>query len=164
VHQLQLVTAATAMLRSTRITLLSLLLITANVDYEFVNAFLSFPTPQWNGIYTKKMTNQRIRQDSLNDHMLMENYMVEKKQYDLIEDTMSYTTNEKNNRRHFLTTLTTSFLMNEWFISKQQPMSAFAVGDLPDTFNVDDYIKTGMVMNPMGVSGQAGKSKPITGM
>jgi hypothetical protein len=29
--------------------------------------------------------------------------------------------------------------------------------DLPDRFNVDDYLKTGMVMNPMGVSGQAGK-------
>lgn len=27
---------------------------------------------------------------------------------------------------------------------------------LPGRFNVDDYLKTGMVMNPMGVSGQAG--------
>ena len=27
---------------------------------------------------------------------------------------------------------------------------------LPDRFNVEDYLKTGMVMNPMGVSGQAG--------
>ena len=28
---------------------------------------------------------------------------------------------------------------------------------LPDRFNVEDYLKTGQVMNPMGVSGQAGK-------
>jgi hypothetical protein len=27
-----------------------------------------------------------------------------------------------------------------------------------DRFNVEDYLKTGMVMNPMGVSGQAGTS------
>lgn len=38
------------------------------------------------------------------------------------------------------------------------PITAHAkADDLPDRFNVDDYLKTGMVMNPMGVSGQAGK-------
>jgi hypothetical protein len=47
---------------------------------------------------------------------------------------------------------------------KNSVPGANAAGELPDQFNVDDYLKTGMVMNPMGVSGQAGKSKPETGM
>lgn len=34
----------------------------------------------------------------------------------------------------------------------------------PDRFDVDDYLKSGFVSNPMGVSGQAGKSKPNTGV
>ena len=36
--------------------------------------------------------------------------------------------------------------------------------DSPDSMDVDDFLKSGMVMNPMGVSGQAGKSKPDTGV
>lgn len=32
------------------------------------------------------------------------------------------------------------------------------------SMNVDDFLKTGMVSQPMGVSGQAGKSKPETGV
>jgi len=33
-----------------------------------------------------------------------------------------------------------------------------------ETFDVDDYLRTGMVAQPMGVSGQAGKSRPETGV
>lgn len=36
--------------------------------------------------------------------------------------------------------------------------------EIPDRLNVDDYLRTGFVSNPMGVSGQAGKSKPETGV
>lgn len=34
----------------------------------------------------------------------------------------------------------------------------------PDSMNVDDFLKSGFVSQPMGVSGQAGKSKPETGV
>ena len=43
-----------------------------------------------------------------------------------------------------------------------QPASAAGEGEA--TFNVDDYLRTGLVAQPMGVSGQAGKSKPETGV
>ena len=33
-----------------------------------------------------------------------------------------------------------------------------------ESFNVDDFLRSGMVAQPMGVSGQAGKSKPETGV
>lgn len=41
---------------------------------------------------------------------------------------------------------------------------ALAAGDTPDEFDVDSYIRTGLVTQPMGVSGQAGKSRPETGV
>jgi hypothetical protein len=45
------------------------------------------------------------------------------------------------------------------------PLDAVAAADeRPDQFDVDNFIKSGMVMNPMGVSGQAGKSRPETGV
>lgn len=34
----------------------------------------------------------------------------------------------------------------------------------PDSLDVDNFIRTGVVANPMGVSGQAGKSRPETGI
>ena len=36
--------------------------------------------------------------------------------------------------------------------------------EVPDSFDVDSYLRTGYVANPMGVSGQAGKSRPETGV
>lgn len=36
--------------------------------------------------------------------------------------------------------------------------------DTPEGVDVDSYLRTGMVPQPMGVSGQAGKSKPETGV
>lgn len=35
---------------------------------------------------------------------------------------------------------------------------------IPDRMDVDNFLRTGMVANPMGVSGQAGKSRPETGV
>jgi hypothetical protein len=40
---------------------------------------------------------------------------------------------------------------------QEQTAQAAGADDIPDTFNVDDYLRTGQVMNPMGVSGQAGE-------
>jgi hypothetical protein len=34
----------------------------------------------------------------------------------------------------------------------------------PESFDVDSYLRTGYVSSPMGVSGQAGKSRPETGV
>ena len=34
---------------------------------------------------------------------------------------------------------------------------AYAVADMPDSFDIDSYLKSGFVQNPMGVSGQAGE-------
>jgi hypothetical protein len=44
------------------------------------------------------------------------------------------------------------------------PAAFAASAQNENTFNVDEYLKSGMVMNPMGVSGQAGKRKPETGV
>lgn len=41
---------------------------------------------------------------------------------------------------------------------------AFAESSTPDSLDVDNFIRTGVVANPMGVSGQAGKSRPETGI
>lgn len=71
-----------------------------------------------------------------------------------------------DNRRRFLANSASILLSSSasWMMTMAQPVIANAAGELPDQFNVDDYLKSGMVMNPMGVSGQAGKSKPVTGM
>lgn len=47
-----------------------------------------------------------------------------------------------------------------------QQAAALAASDPagPGGFNVDDYLRTGLVAQPMGVSGQAGKSRPETGV
>ena len=36
--------------------------------------------------------------------------------------------------------------------------------DTPDAMDVDSFLRTGMVPMPMGVSGQAGKARPETGV
>ena len=47
-------------------------------------------------------------------------------------------------------------------LTGQEP--AKAVADRPDSFDVQDFIRTGVVQQPMGVSGQAGKPRPETGV
>lgn len=42
--------------------------------------------------------------------------------------------------------------------------NSWAEGQAPGGFQVDDFLKTGQVAMPMGVSGQAGKSRPETGI
>jgi hypothetical protein len=47
------------------------------------------------------------------------------------------------------------------------PQKAFALADeskIPDTLDIDNFLRYGQVSNPMGVSGQAGKSRPETGV
>lgn len=48
-------------------------------------------------------------------------------------------------------------------VAAPQPGWALPDEDL-DTLDVESYLRTGMVANPMGVSGQAGKSRPETGV
>lgn len=61
-----------------------------------------------------------------------------------------------NNRRAFLSAIAVSAT----FISS----STAALADDQGAFSVDDFLKSGQVAMPMGVSGQAGKSKPETGI
>jgi len=53
-----------------------------------------------------------------------------------------------------------------WALVQQEAALADAPpdGGMPDRFDVDSYLKSGYVQNPMGVSGQAGKSRPETGV
>jgi len=53
-----------------------------------------------------------------------------------------------------------------WAVIQQKAALADAPpdGGMPDRFDVDSYLKSGYVQNPMGVSGQAGKSRPETGV
>jgi hypothetical protein len=44
------------------------------------------------------------------------------------------------------------------------PLTVHADSEMPDRFDVDQFLRTGIVPNPMGVSGQAGKSRPETGV
>jgi hypothetical protein len=63
---------------------------------------------------------------------------------------------ESANRRSFLSAATASFT----FLAS----STAALADEQGAFSVDDFLKSGQVSMPMGVSGQAGKSKPTTGI
>lgn len=63
-----------------------------------------------------------------------------------------------NDRRNFITQSAATILAS---IAIGNPKAAFAADD---GFSVDDFLKTGQVAMPMGVSGQAGKSKPETGI
>lgn len=63
-----------------------------------------------------------------------------------------------NDRRKFITQSAATILVS---ITAGNTKAAFAADD---GFSVDDYLKTGQVAMPMGVSGQAGKSKPETGI
>ena len=71
-----------------------------------------------------------------------------------------------DNRRRFLAQSASLLLPSSasWMMTMAQPVKVNAAGELPGQFNVDDYLKSGMVMNPMGVSGQAGKDTSVTGM
>jgi hypothetical protein len=51
-----------------------------------------------------------------------------------------------------------------WFASAGMVVPAFAADEGAQGMNIDDFMKTGMVSQPMGVSGQAGKSRPETGV
>lgn len=68
---------------------------------------------------------------------------------------------EMNSRRDFVTSAATVFIASSSILIPPSVPSAFAAdGD----FNVDNFLKSGQVAMPMGVSGQAGKSRPETGI
>lgn len=69
-----------------------------------------------------------------------------------------YTTIESTHRRVVLERSMAGLVA---FLSYPTVVHAAVDDKLPDRFNVDDYLKTGMVMNPMGVSGQAGMSTSL---
>lgn len=50
------------------------------------------------------------------------------------------------------------------FVATKSSASYAEEDKIPETFDIDSYLRTGYVSNPMGVSGQAGKSRPETGV
>lgn len=50
------------------------------------------------------------------------------------------------------------------FVVAQKVNAEAGADTMEDKLDVDSFLRTGMVQNPMGVSGQAGKSKPETGI
>ncbi len=62
-----------------------------------------------------------------------------------------------SSRRKFVANVFGSFFVASTIGTK-------AAGAEEGGFNVDDFLKTGQVAMPMGVSGQAGKSRPETGI
>mmetsp|Transcript_25412 Transcript_25412/g.39041 ORF Transcript_25412/g.39041 Transcript_25412/m.39041 type:complete len:287 (+) Transcript_25412:82-942(+) len=50
------------------------------------------------------------------------------------------------------------------FLGQSQLVHAEDSVGVPDSLNVDNFMRQGRVSNPMGVSGQAGKSRPETGV
>jgi len=67
---------------------------------------------------------------------------------------------EKNSRRDFVTSAAMVFTASSILSPSVVPSAFAADGD----FNVDNFLKSGQVAMPMGVSGQAGKSRPETGI
>jgi len=77
----------------------------------------------------------------------------------LIDTSLNANNNEADaSRRSFFSTLTISTAA-ALSVSGLNSMPAFA-----DGMDVNDFLKSGQVAMPMGVSGQAGKSKPRTGI
>lgn len=72
---------------------------------------------------------------------------------------------EQLSRRHALGWMAGTTISSSASIVLAPVANALADDDkMPDRFDVDNFIKTGMVAQPMGVSGQAGKSRPETGV
>lgn len=66
-------------------------------------------------------------------------------------------TDHEDDRRSFVTKTAAAILIPFWGTQPNTVMAA-------DSLNVDDFLQTGTVAMPMGVSGQAGKAKPVTGI
>lgn len=68
-----------------------------------------------------------------------------------------------HDRRRFVSSAFTTLLGSATILAASSNIPVYAV-DTPDGMDVNGFLKTGMVQMPMGVSGQAGKSKPETGV
>lgn len=49
-------------------------------------------------------------------------------------------------------------------ITTSTPLPAWAVADKPDRFEEEEFLRRGVATQPMGISGQAGKPRPETGV
>jgi hypothetical protein len=79
-------------------------------------------------------------------------------------DALSSLLNSNNNDKISRRAALSGCLISVVGLVAPQISNAAGAEDIPDRFNVDDYLRTGIVANPMGVSGQAGKSRPETGV
>lgn len=71
--------------------------------------------------------------------------------------TYAMSSNTAQSRRAALGWMTGGMTGWATVVMTEQAAQAAGADDIPDKFNVDDYLRTGQVMNPMGVSGQAGE-------
>jgi len=81
------------------------------------------------------------------------------------ETSDEYDIQDKNTRLYFhrRNLLKSALLLTSGAIMTTNPLSARAQ-DTDERLDVDSFLRTGQVANPMGVSSQAGKSKPQTGV
>jgi hypothetical protein len=87
------------------------------------------------------------------------NGSVSKTSTTVLSNTRNNDNNVSSNKRRDLFASTFGIILGST-ISTTNMASA----DPDGGFNVDDFLKSGQVSMPMGVSGQAGKSKPETGI
>lgn len=111
---------------------------------------------------TSTITNQIVSSSSTNT------------QLNLSDDNENEINNKINNnvvssRKNFIQNLLVSsstLVSATTMMGIQNPQPAFAEGDggRPESLDIDNFLRTGQEAFPMGVSSQAGKSKPVTGV
>jgi len=122
----------------------SFLALTATTN---VNAF----TP------TSTITNQIVSSSSTNT------------QLNLSDNNSNSNNNVVSSRKNFIQNLLVSsstLVSAATMLGIQNPQPVFAEGDggRPESLDIDNFLRTGQEAFPMGVSSQAGKSKPVTGV
>jgi hypothetical protein len=137
------------------------LLLLQNSSIIVVKSYFQQQQPaKLNQIVTQKLTTIPFVQESTIDN---ENEQKNKEQHPINSSSSS-----SYQRRAVLAGLSTSIIFGIMSNNNNNNILAFAADDdknkIPDTFDVDSYLRSGFVSNPMGVSGQAGKSRPETGM
>jgi len=71
----------------------------------------------------------------------------------------------ENRRSILLSSIFTAVSAAGSLLSGAPAVNALGGSDkIPDTLDVENFLRYGQVSNPMGVSGQAGKSRPETGV
>ncbi|KAL7581790.1 hypothetical protein ACA910_022320 [Epithemia clementina (nom. ined.)] len=81
-----------------------------------------------------------------------------------LENVLSLSLNPVTTRKHVLLSWFTGGTVSG--VVAHLPLPSYAAGadTMAESFDVDSFLRTGLVAQPMGVSGQTGKSRPETGV